>query len=187
MFVAVAWSTVAGNAFAIDEEATTGGAIEADASDDGLVAEDAKNNEEATEAQTNETALVNFRFVGLDTGVMPSYELTKNGEKVAPYDPSDPIIVNIGDSVQIFDREYNGCDIYIYDETEDITYNFTVSAPIGYDLIGTTPIIAEITQNQTFEFSFKKYEGPYKIEYTVTDNDTGLPVSGAKVVLRLNN
>lgn len=96
VLIALAWSTVANNAFATDDEAAA-----TDTTNQEFVANDADQNAEEANAeeQANETCKVSFNVGGVEAGKNITYTLTKDKVLDLSYKIGDKIDFYKGASV----------------------------------------------------------------------------------------
>lgn len=169
IFAAVAWTLVASNASAVEDEAEYCNSPNSEIITEG---------EYAAEEQQNTTYQISFNIQGLDEGDTPSFQLLNH---------KDPVLYNLGDKITFegskseVSYDTDGSWIAVYNEDDGFVFTAT---NIGYevDSFGPSPFPKTIDNNYDFVINLKKSEKPYTIYLNVWDVGSS-PIENANVKL----
>ena len=161
IMVAVAWSTVASNALATEDESFVNEALPAETE------EEANVQEESNEPIANATIEISIELQGLNPDTQIDVEFSKNREFIPHYDIKDKIILQY-DGIKIPTYVYtiseNVQKITFADSNED-EYSLYVYTPVGFAFDAFSPAepSGQLTVDTTFTYIYKPYTGNYNL------------------------
>ena len=171
IFAAVAWSVVAGNAFATEDETTT----------PELAAPEAQEAP-APEAQpaaepTNDITQFSIKAAGLPDGVEPEIGLFDlEAYEYIDYKLGDYLEIESGaEATTKVDRGI----VSLTAKDANHEYSFTICNPIGYDNYNVQPTI-KISDKTDIVIQYQEYTGLYGVQVTV-QNSSNQPIPGCQV------